>query len=630
MKIDFDTYIKNRDANEEPAFLKQKAPENEQNEEKNTSKKRDLSSSNRVPGQKKEFEAKEIDDKSASSMTENAKNAQNVQASLVPESIEAKSAESQPTRILRNADTTPFWATEKALSDIQETSKVQNVSKDGLETQALQGFGREIPTDKLPEIGMFTKVKLALDRVLTFWKNKEARRTLGSVPDQKAEKSKQTRNLLLGGAVGLGLVVAFVLLGDVTQKPKVPEVKIYQSDFRVAPETIDKQSFQFQYEEKLDLVNAKLKNLDATMESLNARLKALDKEKAKREGRESGRQTAVSIDSMPDFNPEATGVKPESFLPKAGGTTTESARKLHVLKVYDADRNAAAKFGQAVSSGTGIYGNGNTDVTLLGSRNYRHFRAESPIAPNRARLEAENTYLPAGSFAQAVVLSGVTAATGGNAANNPVPLLLKISDMARLPNQFRANVKSCFVTGSATGDLSSERVWIRLDRLSCMSKSGKAVDVKVQGYATGEDGKTGVRARLVTRSGQAIASAITTGLLSGMGKAVSMSASSTVTYSSGASGTTVNDSLKAGIGQGMEDAMDRIVDYYIRLADKIFPVLELDSGRKVDIVLSQGLTIDLNENTSTKAMGRDAKTQSQTNSQWVTDLGLNPKNSPSK
>ena len=76
---------------------------------------------------------------------------------------------------------------------------------------------------------------------------------------------------------------------------------------------------------------------------------------------------------------------------------------------------------------------------------------------------------------------------------------------------------------------------------------------------------------------------------------MSLSATSNITYSSGATGTQINDSLRAGLGEGIEDATDRIVDYYLRLADKIFPVLALDSGRRVDIVLSQGVSIDVGE-----------------------------------
>ena len=117
------------------------------------------------------------------------------------------------------------------------------------------------------------------------------------------------------------------------------------------------------------------------------------------------------------------------------------------------------------------------------------------------------------------------------------------------------------------------------------------MDVRVQGYVTGEDGKTGVRGRLVSRSGQAIANAVFLGALSGLGEAVSLSAQNTTTYASGASSKSVTNPWKAGLGEGMSDAMDRIVDYYLRLADKIFPVLELDGGRTVEVVLAQGVTI---------------------------------------
>ena len=201
------------------------------------------------------------------------------------------------------------------------------------------------------------------------------------------------------------------------------------------------------------------------------------------------------------------------------------------------------------------------------------------------------------------MLAGATVSTGGTASSNPVPMLLEVKDLAKLPNNFRANVKACFVTANATGDLSSERVWIRLERLSCMTTSGKALDARIQGYVTGDDGKTGVRARLVTRSGQAIASALLTGSISGLGKAVSLSAQDTTTYTSGAVGTTVSDSFRAGLGEGLESALDRIADYYIRLADKIFPCLEIDSGRKVDLILSQGLTIAVDETAPSETSG---------------------------
>jgi conjugal transfer pilus assembly protein TraB len=38
--------------------------------------------------------------------------------------------------------------------------------------------------------------------------------------------------------------------------------------------------------------------------------------------------------------------------------------------------------------------------------------------------------------------------------------------------------------------------------------------------------------------------------------------------------------------------MERLADYYIRLAEKTFPVIEVDAGRVVDVVLTKGVLID--------------------------------------
>jgi conjugal transfer pilus assembly protein TraB len=38
--------------------------------------------------------------------------------------------------------------------------------------------------------------------------------------------------------------------------------------------------------------------------------------------------------------------------------------------------------------------------------------------------------------------------------------------------------------------------------------------------------------------------------------------------------------------------MDRLAQYYINLADKTFPVIEIDARRKVTVVISKGTFID--------------------------------------
>lgn len=216
------------------------------------------------------------------------------------------------------------------------------------------------------------------------------------------------------------------------------------------------------------------------------------------------------------------------------------------------------------------------------------YEYEKPLAVNRAAGTTVETYIPAGSFVRATLLTGVYAPTGGAGASQAMPVLMRLDAPAVLPNRWKSKVESCHVTGSATGDISSERTLIRLDRLSCVGKKGETLDIQVSGYAVGSDGKVGVRGTLVTRSGQAIAAALSTAVLSGLGKAVSLSAQSVTTNVSGLDTVRYDNALQAGLGQGMASGFDRIVDHYLKLASHIFPVLEVDSGTPLDLVISQG------------------------------------------
>jgi len=216
---------------------------------------------------------------------------------------------------------------------------------------------------------------------------------------------------------------------------------------------------------------------------------------------------------------------------------------------------------------------------------------DTPLQVNRAAGTTVEDYLPAGSFVRGRLLTGVYASTGAGAASQPLPMVIRLEGTAVLPNAWRSQVTACHVTASATGDLSSERAFVRLDRLSCVGKKGEALDVRVSGYAVGEDGKVGVRGKLVTRSGQAIASALSVGLLSGLGESITRSSEEVTTSITGTQSKRYKNAWMSGMGEGLSDSMDRITDYYLRLADRIFPVLEVDAGRSVDLVFSQGVLL---------------------------------------
>lgn len=221
---------------------------------------------------------------------------------------------------------------------------------------------------------------------------------------------------------------------------------------------------------------------------------------------------------------------------------------------------------------------------------------ESPTNSEREDKEtAAQTYLPV-SFTSGVLLGGIDAPTGGQAQSNPLPILLRLTDNAVLPNRYRSEVKDCFVVAAGWGDISSERVYARTVTLSCVRHNGTALEMPIQGNLYGEDGKLGIRGRLVTKQGQLLANALRAGIVSGIGQGFAQGGT---TYTSSPFGTLATNSggtaeqMRRGIAGGVGRALDNLANYYIRLAEQTFPVIEVDAQRTVDVVITKGSSMPL-------------------------------------
>jgi len=191
-----------------------------------------------------------------------------------------------------------------------------------------------------------------------------------------------------------------------------------------------------------------------------------------------------------------------------------------------------------------------------------------------------------------VLLSGLDAPTGGVSSTNPHPVLLKLAGHGTLPNRFRSRVKECFVTAAGYGDISSERAYLRLERLSCVLKHGDVIEVRVKGYVSGEDGKTGVRGRLVSKQGQIIAKSLLVGLAGGIGTGLARTMTTTSTSALGAvQSVDPGKIFQYGLSQGASSALDKIADWYLKRANETYPIIEVDAGRTVDVILTEGVDL---------------------------------------
>ena len=220
-----------------------------------------------------------------------------------------------------------------------------------------------------------------------------------------------------------------------------------------------------------------------------------------------------------------------------------------------------------------------------------------------------SAWLPAGAHAEAVVLAGVDASAGVSSQGDPRPVLLRITGPAwtAAPSgsgdgtALQVDVDGCTVTGAAHGDLSSEKVYVRLRTMTCAvpepgtgERPGAVVETDVAGFVAGS-GKTGVRGPVVSREGALVEKAFLAGMISGVGQGVAQAFQpQAVAAGTGAAvaNTGLGDIGRAGLGAGASSAGQKVADYMIRRAEQYQPVVQLQAGTKVTLVFLEGARID--------------------------------------
>lgn len=196
-------------------------------------------------------------------------------------------------------------------------------------------------------------------------------------------------------------------------------------------------------------------------------------------------------------------------------------------------------------------------------------------------------YIPLGSFAEAILLNGLDASTATSASSNPLPVLMRLTSDAILPRQFKGQMRTCHVVAGAYGELSTTRVMMRLETITCTDKQGAIFESQIEGYVTGDDGRVGVLGTLRDDTGPLLTKSFAAGVLGGMGQGIADSTGSTSTSALGTVTTyNTNEIFKLGLGEGASSALDRLAQYYIERAEQIYPVIQVAPGRKITLVIS--------------------------------------------
>lgn len=221
--------------------------------------------------------------------------------------------------------------------------------------------------------------------------------------------------------------------------------------------------------------------------------------------------------------------------------------------------------------------------------------------------DSETIVLPAGSIISGTLITGMDASSSSSAKREPFPALLRIKAEAILPNRFRMDITDCFIVSSGYGDLASERAYMRAEAISCVKDDGSVLESRIDAYAVGEDGKAGVRGRLVSKEGQLIAKSLMAGFLSGISNAMKPARIPTLSLNPQSNYQVERPDLGV-LGQesalgGISSATAEIAKYYLEMARNMFPIVEVDAGRKIDFVVSSGARLRNNNMGNQRGLG---------------------------
>jgi len=415
---------------------------------------------------------------------------------------------------------------------------------------------------------------------------------IASELDGNTETKKKQRMLLAGvGAVGLVASSFWIFGGDDSTKkvdPDKPEqVKVSVSD--MANKTLSEQEWMALSENRFQSAENQLKSVDGTNARVAQLSQQLDAMRAQNQSMSADGQRVVS--AYQAENEQLRRQVNERAAPPPVPTGPQA--------MYGPGSAAVYGRGAAPPPGPEMAAPRLSEVKMVSFSSTDHGTASKVAKGSTVYTDSPN-YLPANSFATAKVIVGVDAAAGVNSQTDPLPVVLRITGPARSVLQngklLTTKIQGCLINGAARGELSSEKVYIKLQKMTCPQPGGRYAESEVKGFIA-FGGKTGVRGRVVSREGSLVSQAFIAGLVGGIGKGfaantnIALQPGNVVLANGKRQQLGLGDIAQGGVGNGIGEAGDMVSKYLIERAEQYQPVIEMPTGVDVEIVFLEGVYV---------------------------------------
>lgn len=221
--------------------------------------------------------------------------------------------------------------------------------------------------------------------------------------------------------------------------------------------------------------------------------------------------------------------------------------------------------------------------------------------------KSNNSYHISTGMSQAYMITGAYAPAFQEGESEPLPVLLETEGQIIMPNNNRGTIEKCFLLGSAKGNMNSQTASIKLVSISCLLNGGThRIEGPISGWVIGENGIPGIHGEMLHKNGAWLARTFVSGFLetfaTALGRVQGGQISIGGTTGGGSAqaglstGSQISNNLTSAGASGVSTVFNKLGEYYLKMAEQIFPIIEVKGGRTIDILLVGGEELSVVEN----------------------------------
>lgn len=406
------------------------------------------------------------------------------------------------------------------------------------------------------------------------------------------ENVRKRQRLLLAGVAGIGLVASsFWIFGDGGSKSGAAEddvAKVEVSTKDMVNKNLNQQEWMALSENQMQSVENQLKSVNGQQQRMDQLAQQVELLKGQNQTMRADGARVLSAYQQENDQLRREVASSRAAPPPAPGPAAMYGS--NGPQSYQRPDGAAAGRGAPIPSGA--------EVKMVSFQTADTGTA-TRVAKGTTTYSDSINYLPPNSFASAKVIVGVDASAGVNSQTDPLPVVLRVTGPARSVYQngrlLTTRIEGCLVNGAARGELSSEKVYVKLQKMTCPQPGGRYAVSEVKGFIAFA-GKTGVRGRVVSREGSLVTQAFIAGLAGGFGRGFSANANSVfqgtnISTNGQRNKLSGGEILEGGLGEGVAQSADMVSKYLIERAEQYQPVIEMPTGIDVEIVFLEGVYV---------------------------------------